>query len=187
MADGLVPIGPSAGLWGQGRAGVLGPSAYRQNRPIGRVMTPGEGGGTSRADPADLPTVYGPQRLLQRLPRSAESANRPIGGVIRPGEGRGLGLVVMGHWAWLWRKKTALPHKRRPIFKITLQLSHFGSLFFLSVYFPSPFTVTLWRVYSLWRTWEFVPKLWVISENHWQLFHTFRWSTSHFPIGNNAI
>ena len=52
MADGLVPIcrqfrvprigkiGPSAGLWGQGRSGVLGPSAHRQNRPIGRVMTP---------------------------------------------------------------------------------------------------------------------------------------------------
>ncbi len=62
-------------------------------------MTPGEGGGASRANPADLPTVQGPQRLLQRLPRSAESANRPISGVIRPGEGRDLGLVVMGHGA----------------------------------------------------------------------------------------
>ncbi len=73
-------------------------------------MTPGEGGGTSRADPADLPTVYGPQRLLQRLPRSAESANRPIGGVIRPGEGRGLGPVVMGHGAI--GRSAKLAHRR---------------------------------------------------------------------------
>ncbi len=36
---------------------------------------------------------------------------------------------------WLWRKKTDSPPQKRADFQITLQESHFGSLFFLSVHY----------------------------------------------------
>ncbi len=38
-------------------------------------------------------------------------------------------------WKHGYEEKKTLPYKREPIFKITLQKSHFGSLFFLSVIF----------------------------------------------------
>ena len=39
-------------------------------------------------------------------------------------------------WSSITQLSMALPYKREPIFKITLQESHFGSLFFLSAFFP---------------------------------------------------
>ncbi len=46
--------------------------------------------------------------------------------------------------SWLWRKKTALLYKREAIFKITLQESHFGSLFWLSIL--ALFFLSVWKI-----------------------------------------
>ncbi len=55
-------------------------------------------------------------------------------------------------------KKTALPYKRKPIFKITLQKSHFGSLFFFSVQnFAGQSVMSISDMYLLLQTEWLVP------------------------------